>query len=183
MREKVLILDTSILCIWLKVPGKDTCGSGENVLTHDIVSDKINKEINTIKIEQNPNAKVEDIVYKIGYSDETSKEIRWMQNSKHLIKNDSRTQYISTYLSGNVNTIWISTDKFAVETGDITGIVFNQTIPITFNIIRFLIVTGIMIFIYMVKHVEETYNYKNVKQEIILIVLLLFTVLICNAIN
>lgn len=45
MREKVLILDTSILCIWLKVPGKDTCGSGENVLTHDIVSDKINKEI------------------------------------------------------------------------------------------------------------------------------------------
>lgn len=27
---KVLIFDTSILCVWLGVPGKETCGSKEN---------------------------------------------------------------------------------------------------------------------------------------------------------
>ena len=25
--KKVLIIDTSILCVWLKVPGKETCGT------------------------------------------------------------------------------------------------------------------------------------------------------------
>ncbi len=24
--KKVLIIDTSILCVWLEVPGKDSCG-------------------------------------------------------------------------------------------------------------------------------------------------------------
>lgn len=30
MPRKVLILDTSILCCWLRVPGKDTAGSGQD---------------------------------------------------------------------------------------------------------------------------------------------------------
>lgn len=28
--RKVLIIDTSILCCWLKIPGKETCGTGIN---------------------------------------------------------------------------------------------------------------------------------------------------------
>ena len=28
--RKVLIIDTSILCVYLEVPGKETCGSGNN---------------------------------------------------------------------------------------------------------------------------------------------------------
>ena len=24
--KKVLVIDTSVLCVWLKVPGKETCG-------------------------------------------------------------------------------------------------------------------------------------------------------------
>ncbi|MGL4375199.1 MAG: hypothetical protein ACRCT1_02075, partial [Microcoleaceae cyanobacterium] len=28
--RKVLIIDTSILCVWLQVPGKETCGSDKN---------------------------------------------------------------------------------------------------------------------------------------------------------
>ncbi len=28
--KKVLILDTSILCVWLDVPGMDTCGPDDD---------------------------------------------------------------------------------------------------------------------------------------------------------
>lgn len=143
----------------------------------------INKKINTIKIEQTENPKITNLEYKIGYSDETSKEIRWMQNSKHLITGNERTKYISTYLSGDVNTIWILTDRFSVETGDIKNISFNETIPITFNVLRFLIVTGIIIFIYAVKNSEKNYNPKSLKQETILIIVVLFAIAICNTIN
>ena len=39
--KKVLILDTSVMCTWLQVPGKETCGKDGNILTHDIVERKI----------------------------------------------------------------------------------------------------------------------------------------------
>ena len=46
--RKVLILDTSILCVWLKVPGKETCGSGANTITYDTVHTKIEEEVKKI---------------------------------------------------------------------------------------------------------------------------------------
>lgn len=42
--KKVLILDTSVICVWLQVPGKDTCGRSGNILTHDMVKAKIESE-------------------------------------------------------------------------------------------------------------------------------------------
>ena len=44
MKKQVLIFDTSVLCVWLKVPGKETCGPEENLLTYDIVNAKIEEE-------------------------------------------------------------------------------------------------------------------------------------------
>ena len=44
MKNKVLIFDTSVLCVWFRVPGKDTCGSGMNLLTYGIVNRKIEEE-------------------------------------------------------------------------------------------------------------------------------------------
>ena len=44
MRKKVLIFDTCVLCVWLKVPGKETCGPEENRLTFDVVNAKIEEE-------------------------------------------------------------------------------------------------------------------------------------------
>ena len=29
--KKVLIIDTSIMCVWLQVPGKETCGKDGNI--------------------------------------------------------------------------------------------------------------------------------------------------------
>ena len=44
MKKKVLIFDTSVLCVWLQVPGKETCGPVDNRLTYDVVNAKIEEE-------------------------------------------------------------------------------------------------------------------------------------------
>ena len=44
MKKKVLIFDTSVLCVWLKVPSKETCGPEDNMLTYDVVDAKIEEE-------------------------------------------------------------------------------------------------------------------------------------------
>lgn len=42
--RKVLVIDTSVLCVWLKVPGKETCGSSHALITYEMVSKKIDEE-------------------------------------------------------------------------------------------------------------------------------------------
>ena len=42
--RKVLVIDTSVLCVWLKVPGKETCGPSNALVTYEMVSEKIEKE-------------------------------------------------------------------------------------------------------------------------------------------
>lgn len=43
-RHKYLILDTSILCVWLKMPDFETCGPDDNRWDYGRVNDKISKE-------------------------------------------------------------------------------------------------------------------------------------------
>ena len=42
--RKVLVIDTSVLCVWLKVPGKETCGPSKALVTYEMVSEKIEEE-------------------------------------------------------------------------------------------------------------------------------------------
>lgn len=42
--RKVIIIDTSILCIWLGIPGKETCGSGTNQWDKSRVEALLQKE-------------------------------------------------------------------------------------------------------------------------------------------
>ena len=42
--KKVLVIDTSVLCVWLKVPGKETCGPSNALVTYEMVSEKIEEE-------------------------------------------------------------------------------------------------------------------------------------------
>ncbi|MBW4631123.1 MAG: hypothetical protein KME30_04230 [Iphinoe sp. HA4291-MV1] len=42
--KKVLILDTSILCVYLEVPGKDTCGTDDNKWNKKRVEEFLKKE-------------------------------------------------------------------------------------------------------------------------------------------
>jgi hypothetical protein len=43
--KNVLVLDTSILCVWLQVPGKETCGSGESRIDFAAVQKEIQAAI------------------------------------------------------------------------------------------------------------------------------------------
>lgn len=44
MKRKILVIDTSILCCWLQVPGKETCGTKESVWDYKRVSDLLAEE-------------------------------------------------------------------------------------------------------------------------------------------
>jgi hypothetical protein len=39
MSKRVLIIDTSMLCCWLQVPGKETCGKNEDQCNHSRAED------------------------------------------------------------------------------------------------------------------------------------------------
>jgi hypothetical protein len=43
--QSVLIIDTSALCCWLQIPGKETAGSGDNKLDYKTVDEIIQKKI------------------------------------------------------------------------------------------------------------------------------------------
>lgn len=45
MKQKVVIIDTSILCAWLRVPGKETCGPDNDRWDYQRTRDKIDEEI------------------------------------------------------------------------------------------------------------------------------------------
>jgi hypothetical protein len=45
--QKVLIFDTSILCVWLRVPGKETCGSSDDHWNYSRVEALIEREKQT----------------------------------------------------------------------------------------------------------------------------------------
>ncbi|MCI8504561.1 MAG: hypothetical protein HFI67_00025 [Lachnospiraceae bacterium] len=45
MQKKVLIIDTSILCVYLKVPFMETCGTDRDKWDYDRVAQKIDDEI------------------------------------------------------------------------------------------------------------------------------------------
>ena len=42
--RKVLVIDTSVLYVWLKIPGKETCGPSNALVTYEMVSEKIEEE-------------------------------------------------------------------------------------------------------------------------------------------
>ena len=44
MKSKVLVIDTSILCCWLEIPGKETCGNDDDKWERNRVKNLINEE-------------------------------------------------------------------------------------------------------------------------------------------
>ena len=41
--KRIAIIDTSILCCWLKVPGKETCGSSDKIIDYNSANNMIKK--------------------------------------------------------------------------------------------------------------------------------------------
>lgn len=132
--------------------------------------DNINLDIATVKV--NFNDEVEDIrEYKIYFSDETSSNYRGL-NSKNYIPENEKSKYIPLYLSGNVNGIELAIDKDIYQNNQLDSIVINEKIPFEFNIIRFIIVLGILVVRYLLKYeenVNKEYSSKNLTQELVLL--------------
>ncbi len=132
--------------------------------------DNINAKVATIKV--NFNEKIEDVrEYKLYFSDETSSNYRGL-NSKNYIPGNEKSKYIPVYLSGNVNGLEISIDKDIYEKNQLDSIIVNEKIPFEFNIVRFIIVLGILGFRYLLKYeknINKEYSPKNLTQELVLL--------------
>lgn len=89
--KKVIILDTSILCVWLQVPGKDTCCSGRDIITYDKVRAKIEDEI----------AQGAEFVLPLAAIIETGNHIAQAHGDKHAIIN-SFANHIKESIDGNI---------------------------------------------------------------------------------
>lgn len=44
MPKKILVLDTSILCCWLRIPGKDTAGANNDLWDYNRINELLNAE-------------------------------------------------------------------------------------------------------------------------------------------
>ena len=42
---KILVLDTSMYCVWLQIPGFDNCGKSNDLWNFERVNEKIEEEI------------------------------------------------------------------------------------------------------------------------------------------
>jgi len=91
MRNKAIILDTSILCVWLRVPGKETCGPDDNRWTYDTVKQTIESEIQAGAT----------LVLPLAAIIETGNHIAQAHGDKYQIVNEF-VSHIEQTLDGNV---------------------------------------------------------------------------------
>ena len=123
--------------------------------------------------------------YKIYFSDDTSSEYNGL-NSKKYIPSYNKSKYMPLYLSGNTRGLVVSFDSNIYEDGNFKGIIVNDEIPFEFNIIRFIVLFGIMMSMYFfntLKIFNENYSYFNMKQEVILLLILAIFFVILTFIN
>ena len=143
----------------------------------------INTEVATLKLEFKKYKTISD--YRIFYSDETSKEFFGL-SSKTYIEDNEKSQYIPLYLSGKTNSLIIELEEDVYEAGALEKVVLNEKIPFEFNIIRFFIVLGILLFVYALKNsnvFKEEYSKKSLKQEYILLGIIAVFFVILSLIN
>ena len=109
--------------------------------------------------------------YRVLYSDETSSDFFWLE-SKVYIAGDEKSHYIPLYLSGETKSLIVAIDEDIYKVGCFDKVILNEKIPFEFNIIRFVTVLGIFLFIYALKNAKvfkEDYSKKSLKQEYILL--------------
>lgn len=145
----------------------------------------INIPVATIKIELREQPE-EVFEYYYNYMDETTTNWYIGLPSKKYLPEEEKTHYIPLYLSGDVSSILLNIDSVIQENELIKKVVINEKIPFDFNLIRVLILILLTIVIDIFKNhpiMNESYNYKNLKQEIILLSILIVSVLLLIFIN
>lgn len=142
----------------------------------------INEKVGTVKLEFNDTDYAE---YRVYYSDSTTDKYVGLKE-KTYIENYEKSKYMPVYLSGNVKSFMISVPKSVYDDGEIYSIVINDKIPFDFNIVRFIIVLVILVFGNSLKNNEifcANYSKKNLKQEYILIGVLVIFLILLTLIN
>ena len=103
--------------------------------------------------------------------------------SKLAIPKAERTHYIPRFLSGKVNSLILNIEESVFKNNQIEKIIINENIPISFNLYRVLVLFVIVIIIDFFKNskiMNSIYDYKNLKQELILMgILAIFLTIIC----
>lgn len=105
-------MDTSILCVWLRVPGKETCGPDHSRWTYQSVKEKIDYEI----------ANGATLILPLASIIETGNHIAQSRGDKHQIVNKF-VDYIEKALDGDVP--WAA---FTEQSGLIAGDTLKQTL-------------------------------------------------------
>ncbi len=142
----------------------------------------INEKVGTVKVEFND---VDYAEYKIYYSDATTDKFLGLKE-KTYIENYEKSKYVPVYLSGDTKGLMISVPKDIYDEGKIESVTINEKIPFDFNIIRFIVILGVLFFGYFLKNSEvfnTTYSMRNLKQEYILLGILLVFLILLASIN
>lgn len=137
--------------------------------------ENIDTEVKTIKLDLDT---FESVDYEVLYTDETSSNLQGVPVKKYI--NDyENSKYIATYFSGESKEIGV---KIYSSLANIEKITVNAKIPFNFNIIRVLILYGIVAFVYLLKTREVfkiPYSKNNIFQVItVLFVLFVFILII-----
>lgn len=145
--------------------------------------DDIDSEIVTFKLE----LKKYDAVtgYRVLYSDETSKEF-FSLSSKYYLDDNEKSHYIPLYLSGKTKSLILSLEEHIYNAEVLDRVVLNEKIPFEFNVVRFITVLGILLFVYALKNAkifQEDYSKKSLKQEYILLGIVAVFFLLLSVIN
>ena len=145
-----------------------------NVVTQDDTIVKeitgINKKIGTIRLNINANR---PMTYRIYYTDENSKEYREMP-SKILVDSLDNSKSIPCFLAGNTDKIKVEIEVLQSTNIELDSIEINEPISFQFNIVRFIVLSVICIFIYAMFKMEvfqKAYSKTNKKQVIIILLI------------
>ncbi len=145
--------------------------------------ENVNLKTKTIKVEFEQH--ISNLEYRIYYSDETGKNYRAL-DVKEYIREDARTHYIPLVLSGKTNGFVLEINKAAYDTDYNVSITVNESIPIDINITRIIAVLIFMEVVYISKHydlLDEKYDKRSFKHEIVLLCVLALAILALTYIN
>lgn len=139
----------------------------------------VNSEIKTVHIELE---NLKFVNYEFLYTDKTTSQLVGTP-IKTYVYNLENSKYIPCYLSGKSEEFAI---KIYEEDAQIKSITINEKIPFNFNLMRVLILYLIVVSIYLIKTKEifkKPFSRKDFKQELILIIITMFFMLVTCYIN
>ena len=145
--------------------------------------ENINKELASIRVDYKDS--VDNAAYRIYFIDETSSEYQYL-TTKEYVSDYKKSEFVPLYLSGNVERILVGIENDLYEMQELEQITVNEKIPFDFNFIRFIIVLLSLMISYAIKNTKIfniEYSGKNLKQEIILVIVLGMFFLLTSAIN